>query len=182
MRDTKELDLCIQVDDKIISELQPKITQENIIVTVQDIKQQLLDNNFDKEKLFDVYDASIEILQNILKYSYGNKIGENKKREADGSFKLMYNSKTQKVIIISENLITVVQSKTIRQRADEVLGLDDKELRKLLRAKMKSKKDGHDNGAGLGFATIATKISEPLKVSFEEVLNNVVKYRLQIVI
>ena len=47
---------------------------------------------------------------------------------------------------------------------------------------MKSKRDGHKNGAGLGFATIATKISKPISVEFENILEDVVKYRLEVVV
>ena len=178
----KELELCIKIDEKVISELSSKITQKNIIATVQLIKQQLLDNDMDKEKVFNIYDVAIEMLQNILKYSYGNKIGENKTREADGRFVLSYDSSTQEVTVCSCNLISSSQVDIIKQRADEVEGLNEKELRKLLRIKMKSKRDGHENGAGLGFATIATKISKPINIEFENILENVIKYRLEVVI
>ena len=47
---------------------------------------------------------------------------------------------------------------------------------------MKSKRDGHDNGAGLGFATIATKITEPIKINFEKILENVTKYNLIVIV
>jgi len=178
----KELELCIKIDEKVISELSSKITQENIISTAQSIKQQLLDNGLDKEKIFNIYDVAIEMLQNILKYSYGNKIDENKKREADGKFILSYDSSIQKVILCSCNLISSLQVETIKQRINEVSGLNEKELRKLLRTKMKSKRDGHENGAGLGFATIATTILKPIRVEFQEILENVVKYKLEVVI
>jgi UDP-N-acetylglucosamine 2-epimerase len=178
----KELELCIKIDEKTINELSSKITQKNIITTVQSIKQQLLDSGMDKEKIFNIYDVAIEMLQNILKYSYGNKIDENKKREADGKFTLSYDSSTQEVIICSCNLISSSQVETIKQRVDEVKGLNEKELRKLLRTKMKSKRDGHANGAGLGFATIATKTSKPICVEFENILEGVVKYRLEVAI
>ena len=178
----KELELCIKIDDNTISQLSSKITQENIITTVQDIKQQLLDNSIDKEKVFNIYDISIEMLQNILKYSYGNQIDENKKRAADGKFTLAYDSTTNEVTVSSCNLISSTQVETINQRVDEVAELTEKELRKLLRTKMKSKRDGHENGAGLGFATIATKISQPIKVEFEDILEGVVKYRLEVII
>jgi hypothetical protein len=122
------------------------------------------------------------MLQNILKYSYGNKIDEDKKREADGKFILSYDTTTGEIVICSCNLITSPQVEVIKQRVDEVAGLNEKELRKLLRAKMKSKRDGHENGAGLGFATIATRTSKPIKVEFENVLEDVVKYKLKVVI
>ncbi len=178
----KELELCIKIDDNTISKLSSKITQENIITTVQNIKQQLLDNCMDKEKVFNIYDISIEMLQNILKYSYGNQIDEQHKRAADGKFTLSFDSTKNEVIVASCNLISLTQAETIRQRVDEVAGLDEKALRKLLRAKMKSKRDNHENGAGLGFATIASKISQPLEVEFEEILDGVMKYKLVVVI
>jgi len=178
---TKELEICISVDEHNVSVLSPKVTQESIIKTVQNIKQKLLDNNVEKEKVFDVYDISIELLQNILKYSYGNKIDENKKREADGKFVLKYNTKSDEIIICCCNLVTLSQVETIKQREKEVEGLDKKALRKLIRAKMKSKKDGHDHGAGLGFATVASKVSE-MAIEFDKVLDNVMRYKIEIVI
>ena len=141
----KELELCIKIDEKVIVELNSKITQESIITTVKNIKQKLLENGVETEKVFSVYDISIEMLQNILKYSYGNKIYEDKKREADGKFILKYDSVTKEIILCSCNFVSLSQVEIIKQRVDEVTGLDEKELRKLLRVKMKSKRDGHNN-------------------------------------
>lgn len=182
MKDTKNLELYMDIDNKLLSELHPKITQKNIILTVQDIKKQLLENNVDKDKVFNIYDVSIEILQNILKYSYGNIADENNKRQADGDFRVSFYSTTSEIMITSSNLITAAQAEVIKERIEEVKGLNEKELRKLIRLKMKTKKDGHENGAGLGFATIASKISKPLSVEFETILDDVIKYKLKIFI
>jgi len=141
----KELELCIKIDEKVIVELNSKITQESIITTVKNIKQKLIDYGVDAGKVFSVYDISIEMLQNILKYSYGNKIYEDKKREADGKFILKYDSVTKEIILCSCNFVSLSQVEIIKQRVDELKGLDEKELRKLLRVKMKSKRDGHNN-------------------------------------
>ncbi len=132
--------------------------------------------------MLDIYDISIEILQNMLKYSYGNKVDESKKREADGKFSLIYSTVTGKTTLHACNLVSASQQEVIRQRIDEVDGLDERALKKLIRTKMKTGKDRHMYGAGLGFATIALKTSEPLDVRFEEVLDNVVKYRLVAVV
>ena len=177
---SKEVELSIKIDDKIICKLHPKITQETIIKSVKDIKQQLLDHGISQEKVFDVYDVSIEILQNILKYSYGNKITKDKKREADGKFIASYNSSNQTISITGSNLINKAQVETIKERVQEVAGLDKKALKKLLKEKMRSKRDGHANGAGLGFATMASKVVEPVKVEFEEILDDVIRYTLKI--
>lgn len=177
---SKEIELLISIDDKIICTLHPKITQESIIASVKDIKQQLLDNGVSGEKVFDVYDISIEILQNILKYSYGNKITKDKKREADGHFIVSYNSLNKTITISSSNNISSDKVETIKKRVDEVTGLDIKSLKKLLREKMRSKRDGHENGAGLGFATIATKVTQPIEVEFKTLSDEIVQYTLKI--
>ncbi len=177
---SKEVELSISIDDKVICNLTPKITQESIVLSVKDIKQQLQDNGVSSEKVFDVYDTSIEILQNILKYSYGNTITEDKKREADGKFTVSYNSSKQSITINSSNNISSDQVETIKKRIDEVSGLDEKSLKKLLREKMRSKRDGHANGAGLGFATIATKVIQPIEVGFNNISDEVVEYTLKI--
>ncbi|MEA1917290.1 MAG: SiaB family protein kinase [Campylobacterota bacterium] len=177
---SKELDLSISIDGKVICELNPKITQETIIKSVNDIKQQLLDNGVSQEKVFDVYDASIEILQNILKYSYGNNVDKDKKREADGQFIASYDSSNQTITIISSNNISSAQVETIKKRIDEVTGLDEKALKKLLREKMRSKRDGHADGAGLGFATIATKVIQPIEVTFKNISADIVQFTLKI--
>jgi hypothetical protein len=174
--------MCIKVDGEILSSTHSKITQENIISTVQEMKQKLLDSNLDKEKIYNIYDISIEMLQNILKYSYGNKVNEDNTKEADGQFVIAYDSNNDEFNICSCNLITELQVEKIEQRIKELNGLDEKGLRKLLRSKMKSRRDNHKHGAGLGFATIATKISKPLKAEFEKIFENVVKYKLTVIV
>lgn len=177
---SKKVELLISIDDKIICTLYPKITQQSIITSVKNIKHQLLNSGVSVEKVFDIYDTSIEILQNILKYSYGNKISKDKKREADGQFILSYNSSDQTITINSSNNISTAQVETIKKRVNEVTGLDVKSLKKLIREKMRSKRDGHENGAGLGFATIATKVSQPIKVEFKTISAEIVEYTLKI--
>lgn len=182
MSNTKNIEISIAVDTKIVTRLNPIITQKNIIETVQNIKEKLLNNNFDKAKVFQVYDLSVEVLQNILKYSSAVRIAEDKTREADGEFILSYDTLTHKINIKSSNLIQKSQVALIKEKINEVQGLDAKDLKKLLREKMRTRRDNHANGAGLGFATIASKATEDLEVKFEELENNLFRYSLKIVI
>jgi len=178
----EKLNLCIVVDKKIIYECNEKITQENIIKSAKKIKSQLINKKISKEKIDAIYEISIEILQNILKYSYGNKIDADKIREADGKFGVTYDSAKDIITLKSCNLINSDKVELIKQRVQEVSGLNEEELRKLFRQKMKTKKDNHDNGAGLGFITIARKVSEPINVEFEPIINGVEKYSLEVVV
>ena len=181
MQEKKNLEICMSVDEENFFTLSPSVTQENIIATVTKIKTELLDHGIDKEKVFDTYDIVIELLQNILKYSYGNKIDENKKREADGMFVLTYDTHTKEITICCCNLVKSSQAEVIKQREAEIEGVDHKGLRKLLRAKMKSRRDGHDHGAGLGFATVASKVST-FNIEFEKVLDNVLRYKIEVIL
>ena len=178
----EKLDVCIKIDTHIIYEFNAKVTQENIITSANTIKAQLIDENIDNEKVDAVYEITIEILQNILKYSYGNKIDEDNIREADGKFGITYDSTKNMITLKSCNLINTNKVELIKQRIQEVSGLDATELRKLFRNKMKTRKDIHDDGAGLGFITIASKASQEIKVDFESITNGVEKYSLEVVV
>ena len=178
----EKLDVCIKIDRHIIYEFDAKVTQENIITSAQTIRAQLIDKNIDNQKIDAVYEIAIEILQNVLKYSYGNKIDEDKIREADGKFGITYDSIKNRITLKSCNLINTNKVELIKQRVKEVSGLNAQELRKLFRSKMKTRKDNHDDGAGLGFITIASKASQEIKVDFETIINGVEKYSLEVVV
>ena len=179
MQEQKDLKINMEVNGKIIYELSPTITQKSIIDTVQLVKQKLIEYEIDKNKMLDVYDISIEILQNILKYSYGNIIKEDNTRKADGIFNLTYDTNTKEIIINGYNLVVQDQIEILKQRYEEIKHLDKKGLRKLLREKARSRKDGHKDGAGLGLATIASK-AQSISIDFESVLPNVYKYMLEV--
>ena len=178
----EKLDVCITIDSKIIFEFNAKVTQENIIASAKTVKAQLIDREISKEKIDATYEITIEMLQNILKYSYGNVVDKNKTREADGRFGMIYDSEENIITLKSCNLINTQKIELIKQRVQEVSGLDEGELRKLFRQKMKTKKDSHSDGAGLGFITIASKASKPIQVEFESIIDGVEKYSLEVVV
>jgi len=179
--DSKEVELSVSVDEYVIATIK-KITQESIIATAKNIKKTLLEHNIENEKVLSVYEATIEILQNILKYAYGRKIDENKTREADGEFSLTYNRMKNEITLSATNLITTSQQKLIEQRINEIKDLNEKELRKYIREKLRSRRHIHADGSGFGFATIIAKAKNTPDITFEPLFGNVVKYSLKLVI
>lgn len=168
--------------DIILYELKSKISQESIIDSVKTIKNGLEHYKVPQKKIHDIYQISIEILQNILKYSYGSRTLDDKLSEADGIFIVKYNTTNTTILILSSNLIYAEQKETINQRVNEVLKLDQQAIKKLFIEKMKSKKDTHKKGAGLGFITIAQKTTHPIEVQFEYISSDIYKYTLQVVV
>ena len=178
----KDFEIRIEINEDILCKIKSEITQESLIKCAKGIKDKLLTKEIAKEKVHDVFEISIEVLQNILKYSYGNKKCENNKLEANGLFFVTYNTLTKIITIKSCCYIKSTQVDIIKQRVAEVSQLDENSLRKLFRDKLKSKRDNHKNGAGLGFLTIASKIKEPIKINFGDISEDIKKYSLEIII
>jgi len=176
----KNINIKLDIDDKIISIIDKTITQKNIVKNMKLIKEELFENGVPKDKVCDVYDVSIEILQNILKYSNELRMIDEDKKEADGSFVLCLNTKTKEIKIHALNNIKLSQMEEIKERIKETDGLDRKEIRKLIRQKMRSRKDVTKNGAGLGFLTIASKISKPIEVNFQSISEKVVNFKIKV--
>jgi len=181
-RAKKIQNISVVANEIILYELDSKISQESIILSVKIIKNKLEAYKVEKEKIHNICEISIEMLQNILKYSYGKKKCDDKKNEADGVFIVKYNTEDNIVTIISTNLIDKKQEDIINQRIQEVSKLDEKAMNKIFIGKMRSKKDNHKNGAGLGFITMAQKIINPIETKFEYILGDILRYTLKVVV
>lgn len=180
--DIKDLKLCLKIDETIIYEFSEKINEESIIKSAEHIEQLLIDNNAKPNKIKNVFEIIIEVMQNMLNYSYGNKELENNKKEATGSLILSYQSSEDSYCLQSCNLIEEFQKQTITDKIDSLKNLDDKALRRLSREKMRHRKDNHDKGAGLGFIMMARKTLEPIKFDFLPFKDTLLQYKLILVI
>jgi len=161
-----KLNVCLTIDDSVIYDFHKTINEGSIIETAKSIEKILTDSNAKASKIQNVYEILIEIMQNILNYSYGNIDLPNNKREATGSISLSYSSEKDAYLLQTCNLIETKREDEIQNRLYQVRDLDDKQLRKLARQKMRSREDNHEKGAGLGFITVARKCSEPIEVQF----------------
>jgi len=176
----KNLNICLKIDKDTIYHFDEVINEQNIINSVKNIEEQLKQNGACAKKIQDIFETVIEIMQNMLNYSYGNKDLPNNKKEAKGNFTLSYYTDTDKYIIQSCNLIDSKQEDVIKDKILVLKDLDHKELRKLARQKMRDRTDNHSKGAGLGFITIAKKVTKPIKATFVKVDENIKQFRLEL--
>jgi|GEM_PF-6080263 len=169
----EKLNICLIVDDGVIYEFHKTINEHSIIQTAKSIEEILTKNNAKASKIQNVYEILIEVMQNILNYSYGNVDLPDNRREATGSISLSYESDKDIYVLKTCNLVDADQKEEIQDRLYQIQDLDDRQLRKLARQKMRSREDNHEKGAGLGFITIARKCSEPISVKFVAVDNGI---------
>ena len=178
----ENIKMCLTIDENTIYEFYEKINEESMIKSAKHIEKILHQNNAQPDKIQNVFELMIEVMQNMLNYSYGNVELENNKREANGILILSYNTIDDTYILQSCNLITKSQEETIRAKVDEIKGLNDKELRKLGREKMRSKVHHHEKGAGLGYIMMAKKCTEPISIDFLHFKDEIMQYKLKLVI
>ena len=148
MCENENLKMCLKIDDTTIYEFDEKINEQSIINSAKHIEQLLIENNAKPNKIQDVFELLVEIMQNMLNYSYGNIDLPNNKKEANGVFVLSYDTKIDIFTLQSCNLINENQKQIIENKFDSIKGLDDKELRKLTRDIMRNNTDKHNKGGG----------------------------------
>lgn len=178
----ENIKMCLTIDENTIYEFYEKINEESMIRSAKHIEKLLHENNAQPEKIQNVFELMIEVMQNMLNYSYGNVELENNKREANGILILSYNTIDDTYILQSCNLITQNEEEIIKSKVEQIKGLDDKELRKLAREKMRSKVHNHEKGAGLGYIMMARKCTEPISIDFLPFKNDILQYKLKLVI
>ena len=176
------MDMHLKIDETAIYEFNEKINEESMIKSVKHIEKLLKQNNAKPDKIQNVFELIIEIMQNMLNYSYRNKKLANNKKEADGSFTLSYITSDDTYLLQSCNLIEDFQKRIIQERLKEIKGLDKKDIRKLIREKMKTKEGVHDKGAGLGFMMMAKRSIEPINIEFLPHSDSINKFILKLIV
>ena len=176
----KNLNICLKVDETTIYHFDETINEQSIIDSVKNIEKLLQANGAAPKKIQDIFELTIEIMQNMLNYAYGNKDLQNNKKEAKGFLVLSYLTDTDIYTIQSCNLVEKQQETIIKDKLAVLENLTDKELRKLSRQKMRDKSDMHQKGAGLGFIMIVRKAIKPIEISFNDIDDDVCQFKLKI--
>jgi|SaaInlStandDraft_1057018.scaffolds.fasta_scaffold27657_3 hypothetical protein len=177
---SEKLSFLVDIDGTHVYEIQESISQDSLTQSAAAIEQSLSKQGTDPVRIQNIYELTVETLQNILSYSYGSRYEGGSQKTAEGSFRVTYESKTDTYHIDSSNLIQAQQEAGILNRVAETRGLDDKELRKRIREKMRSRQDQHKRGAGLGFLTMGRRCSSPIQVDFEDVEMGVKRFILHL--
>jgi hypothetical protein len=180
LSEKRDIDIYVQYDEINLLRASKPIDNEQISKTVSIVENILITNGAKSRKIKDVFEISVEVLQNILNYSYGSRVRPDQKREAYGTFKVIYSSDIDEYTIIGENLIESSREAVIRAKIESVADLSDQEIRKLIREKMRTGEDRHNMGAGLGILMITRKSSKPINLQFTEVIDGVKKMRIEV--
>ena len=126
-----------------------------------------------------IFEVSMEIIENMLKHSLNTiDIGYNK-LETKGSFQLIYNKNRNTYFIKSCNLIDESNMYIIKDKIETYKKLEDKQLRKLAREKLKNK-DEQNSDTGLGYILLTRRSTSPINIKFETIKENVIKFTLEI--
>ncbi|HHS93459.1 MAG TPA: hypothetical protein ENK82_08925 [Campylobacterales bacterium] len=176
------LKICIKVDNRIIFEFAGKINQAKMILSANQIEVMLLRQCNNKERVKNVFELFIETAQNILNYSYRNEYIIDDKNSTFCNFSLYYFTENDTYVLESCNLIEVRQQEVIEKKLEVIQGLDQNELRKLLRQKSRTAEDRHALGAGLGYIVMARKSRAPIEVDFVPYQEGVLLYKQKLYI
>lgn len=126
-----------------------------------------------------VMQISMEMIENMLKHSLNSvNVGYGKK-ETKGSFSLSYDKRKDTYIIKSCNIIDEQAKFTIEENINALKILDDKELRKLSRQKLRER-DSEQTNTGLGFIILLRRSAKPISIKFENIGENIIKFNLEV--
>jgi len=136
----------------------------------------IFENSRKKEKLFTIL---YELGQNIIKYSYGDK-GDNDSIQS--CIEISHESQDDKFKITSKNRVLIDSVEKIKSRINEANGIDKNKIKDIYRELRKSKKYGHEDGAGLGFFELAKRSSEMIEYSFDTLDEDSSYYKITVTI
>lgn len=176
------LKVCVKINSNTIYEHNEKINENAITKSALNIEKILVEYKADVDKVRGIYEITVEIMQNILNYSYDRKKIANNKMEANGTYLVSYNSEYDTYIIESCNLIEVSQENKIKKIITSLEGLDEKGLRRLARQSMREKVNNHAKGAGLGLIMMAKYSSKPIETTFKDIEDDIKSFKMKLVV
>jgi uncharacterized protein DUF6272 len=176
------IDLMVDIDNVSIVDYNGLITQDSIVDIAKTIETALIDYGEIESKVRNIFLIIIEIMQNILNYSYSSIKLDNNKSQSNGSVKIICNQDTKIYNILSENIISLDKKESILSLINEVNSLDEVGLKMLYKERRRSKSNNHKCGAGLGFLDMARKSKNKIGIQFLKNDENSLIFKLQITI
>jgi len=145
------------------------LNEKSMIHALSKIKEQLKET-LPVNHLKAIVQATIELMQNIINYSNIHSNLKERRREGYGSFSLIKKEIGQYKIITS-NPINHTQKRILQERVGELSNLDKRELQSLLKESIRSKRNCHKKGAGVGLIRVFINSISAIKVDFK-LMNN----------
>jgi len=138
--------------------------------------QNIFEHSRKKEKLFTIL---YELGQNIIKYAPQD---EHDDESIQSCIEMAYDMESDKFSITSKNKVFVDSIEKIKSRINEANEIDKDQIKDMYRELRKSKKYGHEDGAGLGFFELAKRSSEKIEYSFNKLDENSSYFKITVLI
>ena len=172
----KELELELYNND-IIFAFSGSISYKTLSAISISMKDELNSRDGTSKELFNVYYIFIELVQNIMNYSF--------KRDKDsgngtGTCFVIHNESSKKFRVCAGNVISQDQANIIETKINKINSLDEPELKAYYKELRRSGKDTHDKGGGLGFVEIARKASGKLDFEITNIDSNTAYFEISI--
>lgn len=169
MTNKKEyLNLEIEIDNITIMEFNGLITQRSIVDLARTIEATLIDFDEEETKVRSIFEIMVEIMQNILSYSYDSIDLGNNTYQSRGHVKISLDNANKFYTIHTGNLINKSKKESIISILEEANSLDADGLKSLYKERRRDRRKNHDRGAGLGFLDMARKSKNKLGFKFSE--------------
>lgn len=166
MSNKEYLDLQLEVNDMIIMSFKGIITQKSIVELARTVEATLFDFEEEESKIRTIFEVIVEIMQNMLSYSYDSiDLGDNR-YQSTGHMKITLNQAKREYSINSANLIDMTKRNVLEALINEANSLDADALKELYKERRKSRRKNHGRGAGLGFLDMARKSKNKLEYDF----------------
>jgi len=146
------------------------LISQNFVSKIEDIinfELQKYDSKVSENIKLKLFGVVIEQLQNVM--SYSNNINKKDKLtyESKAEFILGYSISKNKYFSKTVNQIKSSHKDKIISKLDNLNALKSAEIRKLTRELLRSGKNAHSRGAGIGFLEMAKRSSEKLYYDFK---------------
>lgn len=171
--------VALSKNSNTLFEINNKINFDTIVKISQKLEKVLeLKDHTDSKKQY-VMQTALEIIENMLKHSLNSTDISYGKKETKGSFSLSYDKRKETYTLKSCNIIDEQAKYTIEESVNALKNLDNKELRKLSRQKLRDNNDDKSS-VGLGFIMMIRRATKPIVLKFEHINENVIKFNLEV--
>ncbi len=162
----------IMEQEGIIFSFTGLISQKMLVGIVETVKKELLELGAKNSVVNAIFSIAIEQMQNIMSYSSDKKIIDSSIYASQGICAIGLDKHNNKYFVASSNKINKNDKTKIKEKIDKVNSLNYNELRKYLRDLLKSGRDSHSRGAGVGFVEMAKRSSENIEYNFTHFEDN----------
>jgi len=129
-----------------------------------------------------IFEVLIEMMQNVLNYSYDSRDVGHNTFESSGIIVVGFSQNINKYFVMSGNRIAKGKDEILMTKIDYLNTLDAEALKNLYRERRRTRQDVHSRGAGLGLIDLARKSTEKLEYQFVELDNESLFFSLKVII